>query len=249
MKSNKIELYRRLADTADMIAGKIAPQIEALQALNDKAVNAKNAADEGSTVKDGENGIWKTVFAVAQIIEADTRNGLENERHQLFTDALSLFLIPKTDAAGKPLKLSTVGQYASTARKLLCEVVTKQGTTLDKYADMGVKDVRQLFRSKDDAVMLEALKKANQQARFIIKNGGEAGHKELNELFQLVAAVYGPIKAKKDASSKKGEAAKLLPELQQQPPVEAGNVETVAADLSADAGEAHDGGQKQAVGE
>lgn len=97
--------------------------------------------------------------------------------------------------------------------------------------------------------MLEALKKANQQARFIIKNGGEAGHKELNELFQLVAAVYGPIKAKKDASSKKGEAAKLLPELQQQPPVEAGNVETVAADLSADAGEAHDGGQKQAVGE
>lgn len=247
MKENKIAMYRRLADAADLIAGLVAPSLEVLQALNDKAVNAKNAADEGQTVKDGENGIWKTVFSVAQIIETNTV-GMESERHQLFTDALSLFLIPKTDDAGKPLKLSTVGQYASTARKLLTEVCTKQGVKLEKFADLGVKDVRQLFRSKDDAVMLESLKTANQQARFAIKHGGEAAHKELGELFALIAELYRPIKAKKDAASKKGQAAVAVPELQQISPAEAGTVETVAADLATgEAGEDTD--QKQAVGQ
>lgn len=245
MKENKIAMYRRLADAADLITQKIAPQIEVLQGLNDKAVAAKNASDEGNTIKDGEGGIWKTVFAVAQTIENETV-GMETERHQLFTDALSLFLIPKTDDAGKPLKLSTVGQYASTARKLLCEVVTKQGTKLDKYADLGVKDVRQLFRNKADAVMLEALSEAGKQARYAIKHGGEDAHKELSELFALITEVYRPIKAKKDAASKKGQAAVAVPELQQQAPAEAGNVETVAAELAGV--EEVEGDEKQAVG-
>ena len=241
--------YRALADAMDAITGAAEAKLARLAELQAAAIVAKNSSDELVTVKDGTDGIWANVYAIACIVEDATKDGLEDRRHDMLTDVLAQWIKPGNDEAGKPLKLSTVGQYASTARKALLSCTDAKVTLDSRYAGKSVADVRKSFRSLKDVAMLELAANAGKEVRYAIKHGDEAAHKELEELFSLISALYRPIKAKKDGASNKGKAAVGLPELQQQPPAEAGTVETVAADL-ADEGHGEEAEtEKQAVGQ
>lgn len=245
----KIDYRARIA-AMDAIEAAGKDHLEKLAALQDRVIAGKNASDDAETAKNGSDGIWSHVFALAVIVETVTAaNGNTDERADLFNDVMGQWTQPGVGPDGKPLKLTTTGQYASTARKAL-EAVTASGETLAKFDGVGVAEVRASFRSKADVVLLDMVKDATLQLRYIVKHGkAEAKEETIKLLCELIGAEYRPIKAAKDAASNKGKAATALPELQQQPPAEAGTVET-AADALADAGNEEEAEpQKQAVGE
>lgn len=235
MKANKIALsideqiaqLTKQKEASDKVKGLIAPQLETLRKLQGDVTDAKNAADTMGTAK---NGIWEAVFTATQKIEEATRE-TPQLREQVFTDALADFLIVPATPEGKPGKLTTVGQYASTARKVLVELVTVQGIKLETLADKSVADIRKMFRKVEDQVMLNDAAEASKRIRYVIKHGKPEEKAQLNPLFQLIREVYDPIKARKDANSKANTAQKELNANMQQHPSAPTVVETVAANL------------------
>lgn len=225
---------------SEKIRAMVAPELETLRALDAAAIDSKNHADQ----LNGQKGtIWSNVQAImAKVYDATV--GEEDTRHQVFTDAMDEFLNPKA-THGDKVKLTTAGQYASTARKLLVEVITKQGTEPVKYAEMSVAEVRKEFRDAEVAARLDVIGNWMKDLRYAAKHGTAQELAQLDTVKEAIYTIYNPIRARKDKTSKKAEADREIRDLQQQAPTEPGTVESVVADIAAEV--EHDDVVKHAV--
>lgn len=224
------EIARLVAmkEASEKMKALLGDDLERLRELDAKSVAAKNVAGENTGTM---GSIWELVYGITTKIHDATTDSPET-REQMFVDALDEFMNPPIPAGVDKVKVTTAGQYASTARKLLVKV-TEAKADIHEFDGKSVKDVRQSFKAADMLARLETAAGISKELRFIAKYGKAD---DLIAISEAVRVVYNPIKAARDAKSKKGEAAKAIPELQQQAPAEAGTVETVAAEL-ADAGE------------
>ena len=222
------------------IAAACREEIDAIRRLDGGLRDAKNVADHANTER---KSLWGSVFAVA----AKVYDATEKEpsiRYEAFTDALSEFLIPATGPDGKPLKLSTAGQYASTGRKLLMHCTDKH-VNIAEYADKSREDAMADMRDKSQAKREEAAREASKRLRYIIKHGTEAERVALDTLITDVEKVWQPVKLRVDGKKAAAKGAKELADNRQQAPTEPATLETVAANI---AGEGAEDGRKVAVG-
>lgn len=218
-----IALKQRGAKVAEAVAG----EVQAIRELSAGVVDAKNAADHGNTLK---GSLWSHVFAVAAKV-AELTTDATDTRYQVFTDALAEFLIPATGADGKPVKLSTAGQYASTGRKLLLHV-TDTGEDIAIYADKTRKDVMQAFKDTKDAALLDKVAEANKRLRFVVKHGTDAEKEALVALLEMATDLYNPVLARKDKTKRAAQADATLRDNRQQQPTEGATVEMVAGNIA-----------------
>lgn len=197
--------------------------IQRIAEANGKMTEAKNTADAAKTT--GEN-LWKDVFQVASATFTATVD-CPADREMVLHAVLKPFL-----EVEKGARLSTAGQYASTAKKLLAHV-TKNREDIIEYADKNRREILESLRDKSHAELLEKIKEAAKQARFVVKHGDNEARKLIGDYLQSIAVVYGPIKAKKESEKAATVGAKELADLRQRHPTEPMTVETVAADIVA----------------
>lgn len=198
--------------------------IQRIADANAKMIDAKNTADAAKTT--GEH-LWKDVFNVATAVY-DATEECPADREMVLHAVLKPFL-----EVGKDAKMSTAGQYASTAKKLLA-YVTRHGEDIAAYADKNRRQILDAMRDKSHAALLEKIKEAAKEARFIVKHGDKEAHKLLTDALQTISVIYGPIKARKESEKAATVAAKELADLRQRHPTQPMTVETVAADIVAD---------------
>lgn len=215
------------------IAAACAADVEAIREKNAGVINAKNATDHGNTLK---NGLWANVFNVIAKVAELTKDHPEI-RYQVFTDTLAEFLVLPAHADGTKPKMTTAGQYASTGRKLLIDVITQQNRDPEEFAEMSVKDVRELFRDRKDAAKMEAIGEAGKRLRYVVKHGTEDEKARIAGILGEVDKLWNPVKARKDASKNKAKADAELRNDRQQAPSAPAVLETVAANIVGDDGE------------
>lgn len=212
-----------------------ADAIQRIEAANGKMIDAKNVADAAKTT--GE-GLWGDVFQVTSAVYAATVD-CPADREIVLHGVLRQFLDVEKDA-----KMSTAGQYASTAKKLLAHV-TKNREDIAEYADKNRREILDAMRDKSHAELLEKIKDAAKEARFIVKHGDNEARKLLADCLQSISVIYGPIKARKESEKVATVGDKEMRDLRQRHPTAPMTVETVAADIVADDDE--NGGLKAAV--
>lgn len=209
--------------------------IQRIAEANNKLADAKNVADDAKTTG---NHLWQDVFQVASATFTATA-ACPEDREMVLHAVLKPFL-----EVEKGAKLSTAGQYASTAKRLLA-YVTKHNEDIADYSDKNRAQIMEAMRDKSHAELLEKVKDAAKQARFIVKHGDNEARKLLSDALQTIAVIYGPIKAKKESEKAATVGAKELADLRQRHPAAPMVTETVAADIVAD--EDENGGLKAAV--
>ena len=185
-------------------------------------IDAKNVRDNAETVA---GDLWRDVFQVASATFTATVD-CPADREMVLHAVLKPFL-----EVEKGAKLSTAGQYASTAKKLLAHV-TKNREDIIEYADKNRSQIMEAMRDKSHAELLKKIKDAAKEARFIVKHGDAEARKLLGDYLQSIAVIYGPIKAKKESEKAATVGAKELADLRQRHPAAPMTVETVAADIT-----------------
>lgn len=198
--------------------------IQRIADANAKMIDAKNTADAAKTT--GEH-LWKDVFNVATAVY-DATEECPADREMVLHAVLKPFL-----EVEKGAKMSTAGQYASTAKKLLAHV-TKNREDIAQYADKNRREILDAMRDKSHAELLEKIKDAVKEARFIVKYGDNEARKLLADALQTIKVVYGPIKARKESEKVATVGDKELADLRQRHPTEPMTVETVAAIVADD---------------
>ena len=206
-----------------------AAYVEEIRGYQERIIAGKNAGDDA---KAAGSDLWRAVFNVARTV-ADATEEAPEMRAMAFADAMADFLQVKQGEDGKPLKLSTAGQYASTGKKLL-EKVTKDNLEIASFADMTRKDVMLELKPQDHAAMLKDIVEASKNMRFIVKNGTDDERESLRAIFEAVTVFYQPVKTRKEAESTKVQAAKTLADDRQQAPTEPAELETVIAAIVED---------------
>lgn len=189
-----------------------------------KLVDAKNVADDAKTAG---THLWKDVFQVASATFTATVD-CPADREMVLHAVLKPFL-----EVEKGAKLSTAGQYASTAKKLLAHV-TKNREDIIEYADKNRREILDAMRDKSHAELLEKVKDAAKEARFIVKHGDTEARKLLADMLGSITVIYGPIKARKESEKAATVGSKELADLRQRHPTAPMVTETVAADIVAD---------------
>lgn len=208
--------------------------IQRIAEANAKLADAKNVADDAKTTG---NHLWQDVFQVASATFTATVD-CPADREMVLHAVLKPFL-----EVEKGAKLSTAGQYASTAKKLLAHV-TKNREDIIEYADKNRSQIMEAMRDKSHAELLEKIKDAAKEARFIVKHGDTEARKLLADALQTIKVIYGPIKAKKESEKAATVGAKELADLRQRHPAAPMVTETVAAIVADDE---ENGGLKAAV--
>lgn len=201
-----------------------ADAIQRIEAANGKMTDAKNVADDAKATG---SHLWQDVFQVASAVYTATAD-CTADREIVLHGVLRQFLDVEKDA-----KMSTAGQYASTAKKLLAHV-TRSGEDISKYADKNRREILDAMRDKSHAELLEKVKDATKEARFIVKHGDNEARKLLADCLQTIKVIYGPIKAKKESEKAAVVGAKELADLRQRHPAAPMTVETVAAIVADD---------------
>lgn len=210
----------------------VEPNINALRAIEAELTVNKNHADQMS----GQRGsIWENVFAVMSTVYNETQ-GAESIRDQMFADAMGEFMTPKKTEGGDKVKTSTAGQYASTARKLLVEVITPTGTKPEDYADKSVADIRQEFKDAVVVHRLDQLAKMMKDLRYAAKHATPEEWAAYVNVAAVATELYNPVKARKDKTSAKATADREIRAGVQQQPTAPTVVETVVGDILADVG-------------
>lgn len=208
--------------------------IQRIAEANAKMVDAKNVADDAKTTG---THLWQDVFQVASATFTATVD-CPADREMVLHAVLKPFL-----EVEKGAKLSTAGQYASTAKKLLAHV-TKNREDIFDYADKNRREILESLRDKSHAELLEKVKEATKQARFIVKHGDNEARRLLADCLQTIKVIYGPIKAKKESEKVATVGTKELAELRQRHPAAPMVTETIAAIVVDDE---ENGGLKAAV--
>lgn len=208
--------------------------IQRIAEANNKLADAKNIADDAKTTG---NHLWQDVFQVASATFTATVD-CPADREMVLHAVLKPFLEVKKGA-----KLSTAGQYASTAKKLLAHV-TKNREDIIEYADKNRREILEAMRDKSHAELLEKIKDAAKEARFIVKHGDNEARRLLADCLQTIKVIYGPIKAKKESEKAATVGTKELAELRQRHPAAPMVTETIAAIVVDDE---ENGGLKAAV--
>lgn len=195
---------------------------DALQRIAERdgvLIDAKNVKDNAETVA---GDLWKDVFQVASAVFTATVDCVDS-RDMVIHAVLKQFLDVEKGA-----KKTTAGQYASTARSLLTHV-TKHREDIAEYGDKNRRQILEAMRDKSHAELLEKVKDAAKEARFIIKHGDNEARKLLGDYLQSIKVIYGPIKAKKESEKAATVGDKELRDLRQRHPTAPMTVETVAA--------------------
>lgn len=233
--AEQIAYLQGIAERAANVMAAVGDDVKAIREADKAAIDSKNAADQ---MNGQRSTIWNHVRNVAFKVQELTAND-PSEAAQVFSDVMAEFLSPAQVGTEK-VKLTTAGQYASTGRKMLTELLIVPGADLETYRNATVKEVREAFKDVKVQARNTAAGEVGKLLRYAAKH---ATPEEWDAAFVLVqqaaAALYNPVKARKDKNSKKGEAARELADLQQQAPAEATTVETAAAELvgEGDAGE------------
>lgn len=238
----QIEALQAIAARSAQLMELVGADVQAIRDADKAATDSKNAADQ---MNGQRSTIWEHVRNVAFKVQEITADDPATAS-QVFCDVMDEFLNP-VQAGAEKVKLSTAGQYASTGRKMLTELLIVPGADLETYRNATVKDVREAFKD----VKVQARNNANgelgKMLRFAAKHGTVEEYDTAHAaVVEAIKALYNPIKARKDKASKKAEAARELGDLQQQAPSEPAVVETVAADLVGE-GEAGEAVKQQAV--
>lgn len=229
-----------LKERQEKVMGLVQDELNNIRELDKAAIDSKNAADQGNTQR---GGIWENVRNIALKVY-DATVDAPDTRYQVFSDVLDEFLNPKGGDAADKVKLTTAGQYASTGRKFLVTLLTDQERSPDDFREAGVKEVREAFKDGKVKARSTALSEPMKQLRYAAKHGtdkewhtqfdaeGKPTHAGIEALVLLIEGIYNPIKARKDKNSKKAEAARAIPELQQQAPAEPAVNEVVAGEIT-----------------
>lgn len=189
-----------------------------------KLVDAKNTADDAKTTG---SHLWQDVFQVASATFTATVD-CPADREMVLHAVLKPFL-----EVEKGAKLSTAGQYASTAKRLLA-YVTQHKEDIAVYGDKNRAQIMEAMRDKSHAELLEKVKDAAKEARFIVKHGDNEARKLLADALQTIKVIYGPIKARKESEKVATVGTKELADLRQRHPTAPMTVETVAATVVED---------------
>ena len=200
---------------------------DALQRIAEREavlVDAKTVKDNAETVA---GDLWRDVFAVASAVYTATVD-CPADREIVISAVLRQFL-----NVDKGAKRTTAGQYASTARTLLAHV-TKHREDIADYADKNRRQILDAMRDKAHAELLEKVKDAAKQARFIIRHGDNEARRLLADVLGNIAVIHGPIKAKKESEKAAAVGAKELADLRQRHPTAPMVTETVAAIVADD---------------
>lgn len=222
-----------LKERQEKVAGLVADELAAIRKLDKDALDSKNAADQARGQK---STIWENVRSIALKVY-DATTDAPDTRYQVFSDVLDEFLNPKGGDAADKVKLTTAGQYASTGRKFLVTLLTEQGQDPNEYREASVKDVRNAFKDGTVKARNTVLVTPMKQLRYAAKHATDTEWQNIAAVMGAIEGLYNPIKARKDKSSKKAEAARAIPELQQQSPAEPTTAETVAGEIADDAAE------------
>lgn len=225
-------------DRVNKLKESVKIELETLAVLESKAKDFKNLADENRT---GNGSIWQNVASIVFSL-AENPDVPKDEREQSFTDVMGQFLMPGAGPDGKPLKLSTVGQYASTGRKMLTKLVTEQGMGRDKLEQLARPDVMKLFKSGEEKQLSDLSDKIGQQLRFIIKHSPNK-LQDVQAIAEFVEAYYNPIKSAKDSEA--AAKGKQVAHDAAQHPTAPTVVETVAATVIETIGDADNTEQAQ----
>lgn len=240
----QIAVLLGLKERQEKLSGLVADELKAIRELDAQATDSKNAADQANGQR---NSIWDNVKSIVFKVHEATKDAPDT-RHQVFSDLMDEFLNPKGGVAADKVKLSTAGQYASTGRKFLVTVLTDQGHEPEEYSEASVKDVREAFKDGKVKARNKALAEPMKHLRYAAKHATDAEWLLIATVTGAIEALYNPIKARRDRSSKKGEAARAIPELQQQSPAEPTTAETVAGEIvNADQADDGEGIKQQAV--
>lgn len=219
-----------LKDRREAVIGLVGEELENIRKLDAAAIDSKNAADQAN----GQRGsIWDNIRSVMFKVY-DATNDAPDTRHQVFTDVLDEFLNPKAGAGADKVKLTTAGQYASTARKYLTTIMTAEaGTTPADIPELSVKDAREAFKDVAHKARVSAQAEPLKMLRYAAKHGTDAEYTEQVKMVYLaIEELYNPIRARKDKTSAKATADREIRDLQQQAPTEPGVIETVAGEIA-----------------
>lgn len=224
-----------LKERREAVAGLVGEELDNIRKLDAAAIDSKNAADQAN----GQRGsIWDNMRSIMFKVYDATADAPDT-RHQVFTDVLDEFLNPKGGDAADKVKLTTAGQYASTARKYLTTIMSPEaGTTPVDVPELSVKDAREAFKDAGHKARVTAQAEPLKQLRYAAKHGTDAEYAEqVKAVFAAIEGLYNPIRARKDKASKKAEADREIRDLVQQQPAAPAVVEIVAADIAGDDGE------------
>lgn len=194
--AGKIAALQRAAGVADMVKDDLA----VLANADEAGRTAKNVADAFTTVK---ASIWESVKNVVKVV---SENAPADETEQLYIDVMGAVLSPATGPDGKAMKLSTAGQYASTGKKMLTQLLAK-GVQFDMVADKTRSEVMAMFKSAEEQLRLQDMEKAPSQLRYIAKHGTDAQWNEVKAALAGVLAVYNAVKSVKDGDKNAAPAA------------------------------------------
>lgn len=219
----QIAALTEMKERRDAVVALVSDELAVIRELDKAAIESKNAADQASGQK---SNIWDAIKACVFKVYEHTADAPDT-RHQVFTDVFDEFLNPKAAAGTDKVKLTTAGQYASTGRKMLVTLLTEQGQSPEDYADATVRDVREAFKSGTVQARNKLLGEVGKSLRYAAKHATEEEWKMFAFVAEAITELYNPVKARKDRSSKKAEAAREVPELQQNAPAEPAVVETI----------------------
>lgn len=219
-------------EKVNALAEACAAELETLAKADGKLADAKNIAADAATEK---GSVWDAVLSIAGKVVESTPAA---NREQVFTTLLSEYLTPKQGPDGKAMKLTTVGMYASTGRKVVTELMTKQAYSEEALSELGYAKVRKLFKSEAQRQLEEDVAKCGEMLRYIAKHGNKETVKgTIAALMEAITVHYNPIKAAKDANTRAAKADREIRDNAQQHPTAPTVVETVAGNLAATAPE------------
>lgn len=222
--AEQIAALQAIAARSEKIMALVADDVTAIREADQAATESKNAADQASGQR---NTIWTHVRNIAFKVQEVTADEPDTAA-QVFCDVMDEFLNPKGGDAAEKVKLTTAGQYASTGRKMLTELLIVPGADLNKYREATVREVREAFKDAKVQARNAGLSHLSKALRYAAKHGTDEEYALIDGVVKAVTDLYNPIKARKDKTSKKAEAAREIGALQQQAPAEPAVLELAA---------------------
>ncbi len=228
--AEQIAALQAIAERSEKIMQLVSDDVNAIREADKAATDSKNHADQANGQR---NAIWTHVRNIAFKVQEVTADAPDTAA-QVFSDVMDEFLNPKGGDNADKVKLSTAGQYASTGRKMLTELLIVPGGDLNKVREATVRDVREAFKDSKVQPRNVVLAVFSKNLRYAAKHGTDEEYAAIDAVKAAVEALYSPIKARKDKASKKAEAAREIGALQQQAPAEPGVLDIAAGVVAGD---------------
>lgn len=221
---NAAEIAVLSAFNADTMPDSVRAELNKLEAIGAKLVNAKNVADDANTER---GNAWDAVKAVIFAIE-DATAGATSIREMVVNSVLADYV---SKDSNKP---ATLKSYASTGRNMLLKLCGSKWTR-EELNEASYKDIREWLAPRDNPEAYQLMQKINAASRYIEKHGFKSAEgadlnlETLKAVHELLEGTRTAIKGAKDSASHTGQLAKAVHDLKPQAPTAPTAVETRAA--------------------